>query len=98
MARYRRGRFRAGASRKGLGIGIGKIGVKFSPTFLGGMVLGFTNLDEKLPQELVLATAVAPISGIGAVKGAAQGIVVGNLIQKLTGGTSLGGHASNWGI
>lgn len=63
----------------------GKIGIKFSPSFLLGGLVGMTNLDDRLPKEVVLATAVAPISGIGVVKGAAQGIVVGNLLQNLIG-------------
>lgn len=97
--RYRRGRFRARASRKsGLGMSFGKIGFKLSPTFLLGAVLGFTNLDEKLPTELVTLGAVAPVSGIGAIKGACQGIFVGNLVQKFTGGASLGQRAAGFGI
>ena len=96
--RYRRGRFRARASKSGIGASFGKLGVKLSPTFLGGIVVGMTNLDDKLPKEVVLATAVAPISGIGAFKGAAQGIVLGNLLQGFMGGKSLAGHGASWGL
>lgn len=96
--RYRRGRFRARASKKGFGMSFGKFGLNITPSMLAGVAIGMTNLDEKLPQGAVLAAAVAPVRGIGVIKGAAQGVVLGNLLQGFLGGRSLGEHASGFGI
>lgn len=58
--------------------------VRLSPEFLAGVVVGFTDLDDKIPAELVLGVAAAPVTGIGKVKAAAQGIIIGNLVQTIS--------------
>jgi hypothetical protein len=70
----------------------GKMGLNISPAFLAGMAIGFTDLDQKIPGQLVLGTAVAPIKGIGTIKAGAQGIIFGNLLQTIkNGGLSASG-------
>jgi hypothetical protein len=59
-------------------------GLNLSTPFLAGLVVGYTNLDDKIPAQLSLAAATAPIrmQGFGKIKALAQGIVFGNLIQS----------------
>lgn len=73
-----------------------KTGINLSTSFLAGLAVGFTDIDKKIPAEVVLGAAVAPVSGIGTIKAVAQGVVCGNLIQNLMknrqlSGTSAGG-------
>lgn len=91
MARYQRARGYARRGYSGAKRGYraagrsygGKVGLNVSPAFLAGVVTGYTNLDDKLPGQLVLGAAVAPVNGLGVVKGFAQGVIAGNLVQTL---------------
>ena len=68
-----------------------KTGINLSTPFLAGLAVGFTDIDKKLPAEVVLGTAVAPVRGIGSIKAGAQGIIFGNLLQNLMKNRSLSG-------
>jgi hypothetical protein len=99
----RKGSFRgrtygASASRRGVSANYGKIGFNLTPAFLLGSVVGFTNLDDKIPAEITLACSSLPITGIGPVKAAAQGILCGNLVQSLVKNKGLSGKGSNFGV
>lgn len=66
-----------------------------------GALVGFTNMDDKIPKELTLAAASIPISGIkgmGSIKGAAQGVIFGNLVQSLVANKGMSGQGSNFGV
>lgn len=70
----------------------GKMGLNISPAFLAGMAIGFTDMDERIPAQAVLGAATVPIRGAGMLKGVAQGIIFGNLVQQLkNGGASASG-------
>lgn len=97
MARYRSKRrsFRrsSGRSRSALG----GLGLNLSLPTLAGVVVGFSNLDDRLPKEAVLAAAVAPVR-TGKIGSAARGIVFGNLIQGFLGRGNPSSAAGGWGI
>lgn len=83
----RRGRMYAGRARRFAGRSYGsKVGLNVSMPFLAGVAIGYTDLDSKIPSQLVLGAATAPIKGLGTVKAAAQGIIFGNLIQSIKNG------------
>lgn len=63
----------------------GGLGVNLSLPFLVGAVVGVTNLDDKIPKDLTLIAATAPVTGLGVVKSGAQGVILGNVVQTLTG-------------
>lgn len=67
--------------------GGGRMRLNTSMPFLAGAVVGFTNLDDKIPPMISLAAATMPISGggVGKIKAAAQGVVFGNLLQSFMG-------------
>ena len=70
----------------------GKVGLNISMPFIAGAVVGYTDMDSKIPSQLVLGAATVPVRGAGMVKAAAQGIIFGNLIQSLKqGGVSTAG-------
>ena len=70
----------------------GKVGLNISMPFIAGAVVGYTDMDQKIPSQLVLGAATVPVRGAGMVKAAAQGIIFGNLIQSLKqGGVSTAG-------
>lgn len=89
----RRGRMYYGRARRFVGRSYGsKVGLNVSIPFLAGVAIGYTDLDQKIPSQLVLGAATAPVKGLGTVKAAAQGIIFGNLIQSLKqGGISTAG-------
>jgi hypothetical protein len=58
-----------------------------SMPFIAGLALGMTDLDQLIPAPIKIAAACAPIKGLGAVKGFAQGILLGDVVQALTGFT-----------
>jgi len=73
-----------------------KLGINSSIPFLIGLGVGLTNMDDKIPKELTLGLAVAPVKGIGELKGGAQGVVFGNMLQQKF-GIGLGGNAGTSG-
>ena len=80
----RRGRMYYGRARRFAGRSYGgKVGLNISMPFIAGAVVGYTDMDQKIPSQLVLGAATAPIKGIGTVKAAAQGIIFGNLVQTI---------------
>lgn len=94
-----RGRsYGANFGTRGISANVGKMGFNLTPAFMLGTVVGYTNFDDKIPAELTLAAASAPISGIGPVKAAAQGILMGNLIQSVIKNKGLSGKGSNFGM
>lgn len=74
-----------------------KSGLNLTMPFMAGLIAGYTKFDNMLPAELVLGAATAPVKGFGTVKAAAQGLIFGNMIQRiiqnkqLVSGTSAGG-------
>lgn len=68
---YRKGGFRA---RVGL-------------PFIAGLALGMTNLDDVVPAPIKIIGACLPVQGpgIGTVKAVCQGMLIGDVVQKLTG-------------
>lgn len=99
MAFYRRRRYNYSRRRwRGYGmagrgarrrfyVGGQKFGVRLTMPFLIGVALGFSNLDDIVPAPIKILVAAAPIRGIGVFKGLAQGMLVGDVAQKLTGFT-----------
>ena len=75
--RYRR--FSRGA-RRGYG---GKAGLSLSPAFIVGALAGLTHIDDKVPKQLVLIAATAPVRGVGTIKAVAQGMILGNVLQGI---------------
>lgn len=71
-----------------------------SPAFLAGLAVGYTNLDDKLPQKAVLVAAVAPlkVKGFYQVKAGAQGVILGNMLQGYIQGNGGGTAASGFGV
>lgn len=70
------------ASRRG-GSRRGGMGLNLNPAFLAGAAIGFSDLDKNIPGQVVLGAATAPIRGLGMIKGVAQGIIFGNLVQTI---------------
>ena len=62
-----------------------KTGLSLSMPFLIGAAVGLSNLDNKIPKDLTLVAATAPIRGFGSIKAAAQGVILGNVVQHFTG-------------
>jgi len=87
----------AGYSKGSIGFGRGGFGVSLSMPFLAGIALGMTDIDKMIPAPVKIVAACAPIRGLGPVKGFAQGVLVGDVVQALTGFTLpvLGGIGSN---
>jgi len=81
-ARRGYGYARRGYSMAGRSYG-SKIGLSISPAFIAGVLIGLTDLDQKIPAHAVLIGAAAPVKGLGVVKAGAQGIIFGNTIQQL---------------
>lgn len=108
MARFRRsgkGSYRGrkyaySANRRGFAGSFGGYGVNLSTPFMLGAVIGFTNMDEKIPAEMTMAGASLPIQGkgFGSIKAVSQGILMGNLVQSLVKHKGLSGNGSNFGI
>jgi len=84
-ARRAYGGARRGYSAMGRSYG-SKMGVNISPAFVAGFLIGMTDLDQKIPGQAVLAGAVAPVRGLGVIKGGCQGIIAGNLVQSIRAG------------
>lgn len=77
------------------------IGINASLPFLAGVAIGITNLDDVIPKTATIAVACAPVKGIGAIKAAAQGTIIGNLLQSKFGlniGSGLGSSAGFKGV
>lgn len=83
---YRGRRYGFSASRRGFRGNFGGMRVNLSTPFLAGVAVGYTDLDAKIPGQLVLGAATAPVQGAGTIKAGAQGIVFGNLLQQVVGG------------
>lgn len=85
MARYRSRRRTSRRSYRSRGrSALGGLGLNLSLPTLAGVAVGFSNLDDKLPKEAVLAAAVAPMR-TGKIGSVARGIVFGNLLQGVLG-------------
>jgi len=97
---YRGRRYGASFSRRGFAGSYGGYGLNLSTPFLAGAIIGFTNMDDKIPAEVTLAGASMPIKGkgFGMIKAVSQGVLMGNLIQSLTKNKGLSGKGSNFGV
>lgn len=97
---YRGRRYGVSFSRRGFAGSYGGYGFNLSTPFLAGAIIGFTNMDDKIPAEVTLAGASMPIKGkgFGMIKAVSQGVLMGNLIQSLTKNKGLGGKGSNFGV
>ena len=97
---YRGRRYGASFRRRGFAGSYGGYGMNLSTPFLAGAVVGYTNMDDKIPAELTMLGASAPIrgKGFGTVKGFSQGVIMGNLLQLLTKNKGLSGKGSNFGV
>lgn len=90
---YNRGGY--GAWRRGRGyrrsyfVGSNKgTGLKLTMPFLAGVAGSFVipaSSTNGMVDTAIIAAAVAPVSGIGTVKGAAQGYILGKLLQTFIG-------------
>lgn len=90
-----RGGAYAGYSRGSIGFGKGGFGMSLSMPFIAGLAFGMTDLDKLIPAPIKIAAACAPIKGLGAVKGFSQGMLLGDVVQALTGFTvPIGGFTS----
>lgn len=74
---YRRGRAFYSKNRRGI----------IGGAFLAGAAASFVapTTGNQLADTAILAAAVAPIKGLGPVKGAAQGWVLGKIVQQFVG-------------
>ncbi len=63
-----------------------KTGLNLSIPFLVGAMVGFTDLDQRIPSQIVLGAATVPMRGFGTIKAGAQGVIFGNLVQGLKNG------------
>lgn len=74
---YRRGRSFYGRNRRGIVGG----------AFLAGAAASFVapTTGNAMADTAILAAAVAPIKGLGPIKGAAQGWVLGKIVQQFVG-------------
>ena len=85
VRRISRGRGRASISRRGGSLSFGGAKIQISTGFLAGLAAGVTNFDNKIPADARIALAAAPVSGIGMVKGFAQGMILADIVQKRMG-------------
>lgn len=61
--------------RKGMGLNL-------SVEFLAGLAVGAaTDIDNKIPANVKVFAACAPVRGMGKVKGFAQGLLVGDMLS-----------------
>lgn len=75
-----------------------KSGLQLSTEFLAGAAIGLTNFDQKIPAEIKLIAACAPVKGLGKIKALAQGMIIGDIIQARTGfGLFTGGNGGSGG-
>ena len=94
VARRGFSRARRGASRANKLLGL-------DPAFVVGALVGYSNMDEKIPENVTLAAAVNPMKFKGAyqAKQAACGIIAGNKIQQFMNGRDAGtGANSDFGV
>ena len=89
MARMRRARNYART-----GYRKAKQGLDLSPTFIAGAVAGWTDLDKKVPAEVVLLGATAPVRGFYKVKSVCQGAIFGNTIKSMMANKGLSGTSA----
>lgn len=88
---YRKGGWRGRArnyGRRAYGYGkrmYGRTGLNMTMPFLAGTIVGLTDFDKVIPAEIKLGVAVLPVKGVGSIKGFAQGLIAGDLIQGMTG-------------
>lgn len=68
-------------------------GLQVSMPFLAGLGIGLTDLDNNIPPEIKLVAACLPFrgKGIGTIKAAAQGMILGDIVQKRMGVNLFGG-------
>ena len=91
--------------KRGIGASMGGFGVNLSMPFLAGAAIGgLTDIDNNIPATFKVAAACAPVRGpgIGQVKAFAQGLLIGDLVQHLTGfggivRTNSGTSSGMWG-
>lgn len=60
----------------------GKFGLTITPAFIAGAVAAFVVPDNAMLDAGGIALACAPVKGLGPAKGAAQGYVLGQLMQQ----------------
>lgn len=65
----------------------GGIKLNFSTAFAVGLLVGFTDIDSKIPPAIKLGVSCAPLRGgpVGLLKAGAQGMVFGDMLSGLTG-------------
>lgn len=83
------GKGKAWGGSRGFGGQYGKMKINASLPFLAGLGIGaLSDIDNQIPAELKIGLACLPISGIpivGQAKAFSQGILLGDLVQHLTG-------------
>lgn len=86
MARYRR---RARRAYRGARRGARKVGgmLDLSMETVAGIGIGYSSLDEKIPHDMVLIAATAPVKGFNKVKKVSRGIIFGNRLKQMIGGS-----------
>ena len=99
---YRKGRFSGGYARGRyggrVGFRAGRFGLSLSMPFLVGAAIGMTNLDNMIPPWVKILAACAPVRGLGPIKAVAQGMLVGDVVQSMTGFSIPVGGASGSGV
>lgn len=71
-----------------------KSGLQLSTEFIAGVAIGLTNYDARIPAELKILGACAPVKGFGKIKAFSQGMLLGDVIQARTGINILGGSST----
>ena len=54
---------------------------------LAGIGVGYSNLDEKIPSDLVVIGATAPVKGFVRPQKFFRGVMFGNRVKQLIGGS-----------
>ena len=60
-----------------------------SSATLAGIGVGYSSLDEKIPSDLVVIGATAPIKGYTQPKNFFRGVMFGNRVKQLIGGSGI---------
>jgi hypothetical protein len=61
--------------------------MRLGPEFIAGLAAGLSNLDDRVPADLKLIAATAPVGGAagGKLKAFSQGMIFGNIVQHKLG-------------
>lgn len=66
-----------------------KKAVDLSMETMAGIVVGWTDMDQKIPSDIVVLGATAPINGFNKPKKFFRGVMFGNRVKQLVSGSGL---------